>query len=124
MMNTVVLIGRLTKDVELRTTNTGKSVASITLAVERGYVNAAGEKEVDYIPVILWEKNAENAAKYLAKGRLVAAEGRIQTRNYEDKDGKKVYVTEVVATEMLRYLDSKKPSSSSIPSDDELADVL
>ena len=94
-MNNVVLIGRLTKDPELRYTGTGKAVASFTVAINRGF---GKDNEADFIPVVVWEKQAENCANYLSKGREVGVQGRIQTRSYETQNGEKRYVTEVVAT--------------------------
>lgn len=93
-MNTVILIGRLTKDPELRFTGTGKAVATFTVAVNRGF---GKDSEADFIPVVVWEKQAENCANYLAKGREVGIQGRMQTRSYETQNGEKRYVTEVVA---------------------------
>ncbi len=107
MLNSVVLIGRLTKDPELRYTQSGQAVATFTLAVDRGYQNQQGQKETDFINIVTWSKQAENVANYMKKGRLVAVEGRIQTRNYENNEGKKVYVTEVVA-ENVKFLESAK----------------
>lgn len=96
-MNKVVLIGRLTKDPELRfTPGTGAAVTTLTLAVDR-YNTKTGQKEADFIPIVIWGKQAESAANYLVKGSQAAISGRIQTRNYEAKDGSKRYVTEVVA---------------------------
>lgn len=97
MINRVVLIGRLTKDVELRYTQSGVAVGTFSLAVNRQFTNASGEREADFINVVIWRKAAENFANFTHKGALVAIEGRLQTRNYEDGNGKRVYVTEVVA---------------------------
>jgi single-strand DNA-binding protein len=107
MLNNVVLIGRLTKDPELRYTPSGQAVTTFTLAVDRGYQNQQGQKETDFINIVTWAKQAENVAKFMKKGRLVAVEGRIQTRNYENNEGKKVYVTEVVG-ENVKFLESAK----------------
>ena len=109
MMNKAILIGRLTRDPELRTTSNGISVTSFTIAVDRNFNNQQGEKETDFIPVVAWRKLAETCAKYLAKGRLVAVSGRMQVRSYEGKDGKR-YVTEVVADEVqfLERAESKE----------------
>ena len=106
MLNKVVLIGRLTKDPELRFTPSGVGVATFTLAVERQF-SSNGEKETDFIPIVAWKKQAENCAEYLKKGSLVAVDGRIQTRNYDNNEGKKVYVTEVVA-DSVKFLEKKK----------------
>lgn len=107
MLNNVVLVGRLTKDPELKYSQSGVAVANFTLAVDRSFKNADGEKEVDFIPVVVFKKQAENCANYLGKGRLVAIEGRIQVRTYEAKDGGKRWVTEVIANN-VRFLDFGK----------------
>jgi single-strand DNA-binding protein len=119
-MNKVVLIGRLTKDPDLRYTSSNVPAASFTIAVNRPFQNQSGVREADFINVVIWRKQAENVKKYITKGSLVAVEGRIQTRNYDDKDGKKVYVTEVVA-DNVQFLESKgqrsMDSSNSEPVD-------
>lgn len=97
MINNVVLVGRLTRDVDLRYTSNGTAYASFTLAVERNFKNQNGEKETDFINCAMWRKAAENFANFTRKGSLVGIEGRIQTRNYENQQGQKVYVTEVLA---------------------------
>jgi single-strand DNA-binding protein len=102
-MNKVVLIGRLTKDPDLRYTSGGIAVTRFTLAVDRGFKGQDGEKQADFIPITVWRTQAENCAKYLQKGRLVAVTGRIQTGSYE-KDGQRHYTTEVVADE-VRFLE-------------------
>ena len=99
-MNKAFIIGNLTKDPELRTTQSGISVCSFNVAVSRRYKDANGEKQVDFIPVIGWRGLAENCAKYLAKGRKVAVSGEIQTRSYDAQDGSKRYVTEIVAADV------------------------
>lgn len=99
-MNRVVLIGRLTKDPELRfTPGNGTAVATFTLAVDRRF-SSSGQKEADFIPIVVWGKAAESTANYVNKGKLVGVSGRIQTRTYEAKDGTRRYVTEVVADEV------------------------
>ncbi len=99
-MNKAVLIGRLTKDPELRfTPGAGTAVTTLTLAVDK-YNSKSGQKEADFVPVVVWGKQAESTANYMSKGSQMAISGRIQTRNYEAKDGTKRYVTEVVATEV------------------------
>lgn len=99
-MNKVVLIGRLTKDPELKfTPGTGTAVSTFTLAVDRRF-SKDGQKEADFIPVVVWGKQAESTANYMSKGKLMGISGRIQTRNYDAKDGTKRYVTEVVAEEV------------------------
>lgn len=111
-MNKVVLIGRLTKNPELRfTPGTGKAVATFTIAVDRRVPNKDGKKETDFIPIVVWGKQGESAANNLEKGRLVGISGRIQTRNYEGKDGIRRYVTEIVADE-VQYLDYKNNSTA------------
>lgn len=97
MINNVVLVGRLTKAVDLRYTSNGTAYASFTVAVERNFKNQNGEKETDFINCAMWRKAAENFANFTHKGSQVGIEGRIQTRNYENQQGQKVYVTEVLA---------------------------
>ena len=104
MLNKVVLIGRLIKDPDLRYTTSGIAVARFILAVDRGFKNQDGEKQADFIPITVWRGAAESCAKYLAKGRLVAVAGRIQTGSYETPDGQRRYTTEVVADE-VRFLE-------------------
>lgn len=94
-MNNIILIGRLTKDPELRYTQAGKAVCSFTLAVDRPY--SGEKKEADFINIVVWNKVGENCAQYLKKGRKAAVQGRLQIRSYEDDSGKRHYVTEVVA---------------------------
>jgi len=99
-MNKVTLIGRLTKDPELKfTPGTGTAVSTFTLAVDRRF-SKDGQKEADFIPIVVWGKQAESTANYMSKGKLIGINGRIQTRNYDAKDGTKRYVTEVVAEEV------------------------
>ncbi|WP_052475077.1 single-stranded DNA-binding protein [Bacillus badius] len=105
-MNTVSLIGRLTKDPEVKVTQGGKTVANFTLAVTRNFKNGNGDYEADFIQIQIWGKTAENAGNFLKKGSKAGVAGRIQTRNYEGQDGKRVYVTEVVA-DSIDFLDSK-----------------
>ncbi|EEO6164851.1 single-stranded DNA-binding protein [Listeria monocytogenes] len=106
MMNRVVLVGRLTKDPELRYTPAGVAVATFTLAVNRTFTNQNGEREADFIQCVVWRKPAENVANFLKKGSMAGVDGRIQTRNYEDNDGKRVFVTEVVA-ESVQFLEPR-----------------
>jgi single-strand DNA-binding protein len=96
LINRAALTGRLTKDIELRYTQSGKAVGSFNLAVNRQFTNANNEREADFINCVIWGKSAENFASFTHKGALVGIEGRIQTRNYENNQGQKVYVTEVV----------------------------
>ncbi|TJY41717.1 single-stranded DNA-binding protein [Cohnella pontilimi] len=105
MLNRVILIGRLTKDPELRYTPAGVAVAQFTLAVDRPFSRDQGEREADFIPIVTWRQLAETCANYLRKGRLAAVEGRMQVRNYENNEGRRVYVTEVVA-DNVRFLES------------------
>ncbi|WP_373742379.1 single-stranded DNA-binding protein [Jeotgalibaca porci] len=100
MINNVTIIGRTTKDIELRATSSGTNNASFSLAVERNFKNANGEKETDFINCVAWRKTAEIVAQYAPKGSLIGVRGRIQTRNYENNQGVRVYVTEVVADEV------------------------
>lgn len=114
MLNKVVLIGRLVKDPELRNTQSGKAVANFTIAVDRPYVADSGEREADFIPIVAWNKTAENIVKYVGKGRLIAVAGRMQVRNYE-KDNVRHYVTEVIADD-VRFLDrAPEESKASAP---------
>ena len=111
MINNVVLVGRLTKDCDLKYTSSGTAVGTFTLAVNRQFTNQAGEREADFINCVIWRKSAENFANLTRKGSLVGITGRIQTRNYENKEGQRVYVTEVVA-ENFALLESKKDGAS------------
>ena len=105
MLNRVILIGRLTRDPELRYTPSGVAITQFTLAVDRPFSNQQKEREADFIPVVTWRQLAETCANYLRKGRLTAVEGRIQVRNYDNNEGKRVYVTEVIA-DNVRFLES------------------
>ncbi|EIX7600455.1 single-stranded DNA-binding protein [Listeria monocytogenes] len=107
MMNRVVLVGRLTKDPDLRYTPAGAAVATFTLAVNRTFTNQNGEREADFINCVVWRKPAENVANFLKKGSMAGVDGRVQTRNYEGNDGKRVYVTEIVA-ESVQFLEPKQ----------------
>lgn len=106
MINNTVLIGRVTKDIELKQTQANKSVTQFVLAVNRQFKNANGEREADFINIVAWGKTAELLAQYAHKGSQIGVVGRIQTRNYENQQGQRVYVTEVVA-ESMTLLDSK-----------------
>lgn len=110
-MNKVFLIGRLTRDPELRYTGNNTAVASFSIAVNRNFTNQSGEREADFINIVVWRKQAENVKNYLTQGSQVAIDGRIQTRSYDDQDGKKRYVTEVIA-DNVEFLGSKGQSSS------------
>jgi len=107
MINRVVLVGRLTRDPELRQTQTGISVASFSLAINRTFTNQSGQKEADFVPVVVWRKQAENVAQYVSKGALVGVEGRLQTRSYDAADGSKRFVMEVVA-DSVQFLESRQ----------------
>lgn len=104
MLNRIILIGRLTQDPELRYTPSGVAVATFTLAVDRPRVNQMGERETDFINIVVWQKLGELCAQYLRKGRLAAVEGRLQIRTYENREGQRVRVAEVVA-DNVRFLD-------------------
>lgn len=106
MINNVTLVGRLTKDVELRYTPSNVAVGTFTLAVNRAFKNDNGEREADFINCVIWRKSAENLANFAKKGSQIGVTGRIQTRNYENQQGQRVYVTEVVA-ENFALLDSR-----------------
>ena len=105
-MNKVLLIGRLARDPELRYTGTNLPVASFTLAVSRNFTGQNGEREADFINIVVWRKQAENCKNYIKQGSQVAIDGRIQTRTYDDQNGQKRYITEVVA-DNVQFLDSK-----------------
>jgi len=128
MLNRVILIGRLTRDPELRYTPTGVAVTTFTLAVDRNYLNQQGERETDFIRITVWRKLAETCANHLGKGRLVAVEGRLQTRAFEGPDGQRRRVTEVVA-EDVRFLDwpREKPGEGlglpGFDSEEDLEDI-
>lgn len=116
MINRVVLVGRLTKDVDLKYTQSGIAVARFTIAVNRPFKNEGGEQQADFVNCIAWRKQAENVANYLRKGSLAGVDGRIQTGSFEGQDGKRVYTTEVVA-EITQFLEprgnrSESPNSS------------
>lgn len=107
MINNVVLVGRMTKDVELRYTPSNQAVATFTLAVNRNFKNQNGEREADFINCVMWRQQAENIANWAKKGTLIGITGRIQTRNYENQQGQRVYVTEVAA-ETFQVMESRK----------------
>lgn len=104
-MNCVILIGRLTRDPELRfLPGDGRAVATFTIAIDRPFTNSQGEREADFLRIVVWGRQAENCANYLGKGRLVGVQGRIQTRSYETGSGERRYVTEIVA-DRVQFLD-------------------
>lgn len=106
MINQVTIVGRLTKDPELKQTTEGTPVTHVTLAVNRPYRNQSGQIEADFIQTTLWRKAAQNTAQYCRKGSVIGITGRIQTRHYDTQEGKRVYVTEVIA-DTVRFLSSK-----------------
>lgn len=112
MINQVTLVGRLTKDPELRLTPEGTSVTNVTLAVNRQYRNQQGEISADFVQCTLWKKTAENTVQYCRKGSLVGITGKIHTRHYTNQEGRKIYVTEVLA-ETVRFLDTKRTEDHS-----------
>ena len=111
-MNKVFLIGRLTRDPELRYIGSNTPVATFSIAINRNFTNSAGEREADFINIVVWRKQAENVKNYLQQGSQVAIDGRIQSRSYEDKEGQKRYVTEVVA-DNVEFLGSKNSANNS-----------
>lgn len=115
MTNRVVLIGRLTADPVIRTTQNGVSVASFNIAVDRKFKNQSGEKETDFIPIVAWRGLADNCGRYLSKGKMAAVDGRLQVRSYEDKDGNRRTIAEVIA-ETIEFL-SPKDSVESTPNE-------
>ena len=112
MINNVVLVGRMTRDAELRMTQSNTAVASFTLAVNRPFKNQNGEREADFINCVIWRQAAENLANWCKKGSLVGITGNIQTRNYENQQGQRVYVTEVLANN-FQLLESRSQQQSS-----------
>lgn len=116
MLNRIVLVGRLTRDPEIRYTGQGKPVTNFTLAVDRPFANSEGNREADFIDTVCWGKLAETTGNHLKKGRLVAVEGRLQIRSYEAKDGSKRRAAEVVA-DGVRFLDKPRDGESQ-PSDE------
>lgn len=111
MINKVVLVGRLTKDIELRYTQSNKAYTKFTLAVNRTF---SKEKEADFILCVAWDKQAENMSKFVGKGRLIGIDGRIQTGSYDNKDGVRVYTTEVIA-DSVQFLDKKTEDNGMYP---------
>ncbi|MBK4767665.1 single-stranded DNA-binding protein [Enterococcus faecium] len=111
LINNVVLVGRLTKDPDLRYTASGTAVATFTLAVNRNFTNQSGNREADFINCVIWRKSAETLANYARKGTLLGVTGRIQTRSYDNQQGQRVYVTEVVA-DNFQLLESRSASEN------------
>ena len=120
MINNVVLIGRLTRDVELRYTPSNVAVATFNLAVNRNFKNQqTGEREADFINCVMWQKSAENLANWTRKGMLIGITGRIQTRSYENQQGQRVYVTEVVA-DSFQVLEKRDNSANQLSMDEQM----
>lgn len=111
MLNRVVLVGRLTRDPDLRYTASGRAVANFTIAVNRPFTNQQGDREADFINCVIWNKPAENLANYMSKGNLIGIDGNLQSRSYDGQDGKRVFVTEVVAGS-VQFLESKNKTAS------------
>lgn len=122
MLNSVIIMGRLTRDPEMRHTQNGTAVASLTLACDRDFKPKSGEKETDFIDVVVWGKTAEFAANYFNKGRMAIVEGRLQVRNWQDKDGNKRKSTEVVADRMY-FGDSKQDGKKQTAPSDDFAEI-
>ena len=123
-MNKVILVGRLTKDPEVRYTPTGKVVASFTLAVNRGFTTKDNAQEADFIPIVVWGNSAEFCGNNLNKGSKVLVDGRLQVRSYDAKDGSKRYVTEVIANN-LEALERRQGASVAKSEDkDKVQDVV
>lgn len=118
-MNKVLMIGRTTKDVELKQTTTGTSVAEFSIAVKRPFKSANGENESDFFNCIAFSKLAETISRYVKKGDLIGIEGRLQTRNYTNKEGKKVYVTEIIV-ENVEFLQNKRQDEQTAPHFEEI----
>ena len=117
-MNKIILIGRLTRDPELRYTPNGAAVCSFTLAVDRPFTNQGGNREADFINIVVWNKQGENCAKYLSKGRQAAVEGRLQIHSYDGNDGQRRYVTEVIA-DRVEFIGGGGNTNSSPRSNDD-----
>ncbi|GAB3797839.1 single-stranded DNA-binding protein [Virgibacillus kimchii] len=111
MLNRVVLVGRLTRDPDLRYTANGVAVANFTVACDRPFTNQQGERETDFVNCVSWRRQAENLANYMKKGSLIGVDGRVQTRRYENQEGKMVYVTEILA-ENIQFLESRGTSQN------------
>ncbi|KHE69281.1 single-stranded DNA-binding protein [Halobacillus sp. BBL2006] len=109
MLNRVVLVGRLTKDPDLRYTPNGVAVANFTIAVNRPFSNKQGEQDADFINCVVWRRAAENLANFMSKGSQVGVDGRLQSRSFDNQEGKRVFVTEVVA-DSVQFLESKGSS--------------
>ena len=121
MINRVVLVGRMTRDPELRRTNTGAAVTSFTLALNRNY-NSADGQQADYINCVVWNKGAENVERYCSKGSLVGVEGRLRSRSYDNAQGQKVYVVEVVC-DSVQFLETKAAREKAQQQQDNFYDM-
>lgn len=119
MINNVVLIGRLTRDAELRYTPSNIAVATFNLAVNRNFKNDNGDREADFINVVMWRQQAENFANWVKKGNLVGITGRIKTRSYDNQQGQRVYVTEVVA-ESFQILEKKDNAANNASMENQI----
>ncbi|GAA6113968.1 single-stranded DNA-binding protein [Apilactobacillus apinorum] len=120
MINRTVLTGRVTDDIDLRYTQSGSAVGNFRLAVNRRFTNQNGEREADFINCVVWKKTAENLANFTHKGTLIGIDGRIQTRTYDDKDGKKVYITEVVV-EQFALLEPRQDNQVQQPQQNNMS---
>ena len=120
MINRTVLTGRLTDDIDLRYTPSGSAVGNFRLAVNRRFTNQNGEREADFINCVVWKKTAENLANFTHKGSLVAIDGRIQTRNYENQNGQKVYITEIVV-EQFALLEPRQDNQVQQPQQNNMS---
>ncbi|WKY47736.1 single-stranded DNA-binding protein [Eubacteriaceae bacterium ES3] len=114
-MNKVILVGRLTRDPEVKNTSTGRAVATFTLAVDRRFKSKDGQKEADFIPIVFWGKQAELAGQYLSKGSQIGVAGRLQVRSYDAQDGQKRYVTEVIGDELTFLSSGRRDNGYSQP---------
>ena len=116
MLNRIIVMGRMTRDPELRRTNSGTAIASFTVAVDRDFKSQSGEKETDFIDVVAWRNTAEFASKYFSKGRMAVVEGRLQIRDWTDKDGNKRRSAEIVA-DSVYFGDSKRDGGDTVQSE-------
>ena len=116
MLNSIIVMGRMSRDPDLRRTNSGTAVASFTVAVDRDFKSQSGEKETDFINVVAWRNTAEFASKYFSKGRMAVVEGRLQIRDWTDKDGNKLRSAEIVA-DSVYFGDSKRDGGDTVQSE-------
>lgn len=134
MLNSIIVMGRLTADPELRSTSSGLSVTSFTVAVDRGYARTGEERKTDFIPVVAWRQTADFVSKYFRKGSMIAVQGSLQSRSYEDKNGNKRVAYEIIADQVsfcgskaesgTGSYDSVSPSSYNNSSADDFASVV